>query len=639
MPNSPGVQILDCTIRDGGYVVDFQFTKEDTFIISQGLARAGIRYIEVGHGLGLNGSNTKGRAAEKDEVYIQSACEAVRSMAKVGSFFIPGIGREEDIHSATDAGLSFIRLGVDVDEFAKLEPYVRLCKSLGLEIWANMMKSYIVKPEEFGAITKRVAEFGVDIVALVDSAGGMTPDDISAYAHSALTKCKIPLAFHGHNNLTLATANCLRFIEEGGSYVDGSLAGLGRSGGNAATELLAVLLSRKKRLAYKVDWEQLVEFADAVMQFCVPGLVRPRAVEIATGINYFHTGFSDVVTLAVNKFHASLFRTLLRLPPSSRKKVKSRDATTAARRAVRSQTNPSTLSATGSERLERTQPATLTELANRLRVDRGKFPQERVITIAHSPGSKRLKIGPLRKNPRSIVAHVEVADTSDYLKARKALSEVSELWLIDISLAKSLSTENCEPCYVYDDKKIIAQALADAIQMLGISKVVASGSGFPTGIIDILSSVALCKEGEVADALIAFSPDLPAKSNLIAQVRDGGMVIIVRPGALSASGFSKARRRGLAVWRLDCGAALIAEAERILSTRDQFRRGAGVRVLPNGRRIIAGGIVGEAGDIIVDRCDQPRFILGEADGLGGIRGLNNNGTTFIQQWIIHNWNL
>ena len=51
--------ILDCTLRDGSYVIDFQFTKEDTFIIASNLCEAGFEYIEVGHGVGL-GASKKG---------------------------------------------------------------------------------------------------------------------------------------------------------------------------------------------------------------------------------------------------------------------------------------------------------------------------------------------------------------------------------------------------------------------------------------------------------------------------------------------------------------------------------------------------------------------------------------------------
>lgn len=48
-------KILDCTLRDGSYVIDFQFTAADTVNIAYQLDKVGFSYIEVGHGL-LEGS-------------------------------------------------------------------------------------------------------------------------------------------------------------------------------------------------------------------------------------------------------------------------------------------------------------------------------------------------------------------------------------------------------------------------------------------------------------------------------------------------------------------------------------------------------------------------------------------------------
>src|ERR1700719_1243241 len=90
-------EILEVTLRDGSYVVDFQFTAQDTALIGSALDSAGFRWIEIGHGLGLNASASgKGDAAATDEEYLAAAAEAVRS-ARWGAFFIPGIGRAEDL--------------------------------------------------------------------------------------------------------------------------------------------------------------------------------------------------------------------------------------------------------------------------------------------------------------------------------------------------------------------------------------------------------------------------------------------------------------------------------------------------------------------------------------------------------------
>src|SRR5271157_3221462 len=86
--------ILEVTLRDGSYLIDFQFTAQDTIVIASALEAVGLRWIEVGHGVGLNASATgKGAAAATDEQYLDAVAGTL-SKARWGVFFIPGIGRE-----------------------------------------------------------------------------------------------------------------------------------------------------------------------------------------------------------------------------------------------------------------------------------------------------------------------------------------------------------------------------------------------------------------------------------------------------------------------------------------------------------------------------------------------------------------
>jgi 4-hydroxy 2-oxovalerate aldolase len=645
MPVNPNAHILDCTIRDGSYVVDYQFTLEDTAVISRGLAAAGIRHIEVGHGLGLNAQNCgKGNAAITDIEYITAARSAASAEALIGSFFIPGIGTEDSLRSAADAGLNFVRLGIDVDDSAKLTPFVKLAKSLGLEVWGNMMKSYLVSPAEFAEIASRVGDFGVDVVAIVDSAGGMTPDDVAAYAEASVNRTSVPLAFHGHNNLTLAVANCLRFIECGGKYVDGTLAGLGRSGGNAATELLAALLTQRGSLVMSVDWERLVEFADSVMSFCVPFHARTRAVEIATGLNYFHTSFAPVVEEAAAKAAAPLFRTILRLPTNSRKKVTSDMATTAATTAAVENARVLTDFAPtpfGVEAMQRVQPVSLQALAERLRVQKGKTPQQRVISIAHPPGLLNPRIGPLRSTPSTLVAHIEISDASAMTEIANALADSCDLWLIDTHIHQAHMPPLQQPVFVYDDNSVIAQAVADTLQAMSAktTRIVGADISLQNAINRILRTVS---QNSDIDALITCDSATPADESDLNYVNDGGVVLMVRANSLTHSAFLSARKRGLRLWRLDCGTALVAEAERLLNTHNRFVLASGEKEIALGIRVLAGGAVGKAGDIVIDHLSTPRFILGEADGRGGIRPVSAAASVqskAVQQWIMENWGL
>ena len=102
--NHSKLKILECTLRDGSYTIDFQFTAEDTAIIAAALEHAGFDLIEIGHGVGLNASNCgKGQAAATDEEYMQ-AVSCTLKRAEWGMFFIPGIGRHEDLEMAHKNG-------------------------------------------------------------------------------------------------------------------------------------------------------------------------------------------------------------------------------------------------------------------------------------------------------------------------------------------------------------------------------------------------------------------------------------------------------------------------------------------------------------------------------------------------------
>lgn len=636
-PSNRPARILDCTIRDGSYVVDYQFTVEDTMLVAAGLAAAGIRRIEVGHGVGLNAQHCgKGQAALSDTDYIRAARGAVPAEALIGSFFIPGIGTEDSLRTAADAGLGFIRVGIDVDDHAKLAPFVRLGKSLGLEVWANLMKSYLVPPARFAEICAAVGETGADVIALVDSAGGMTPDDVAAYTTATVARTSVPLGFHGHNNLTLAVANCLRFVECGGTHVDGTLSGMGRSGGNAATELLAALLA--SRLDAPVDWKRLVELADATMLFCVPDHARPRAAEIATGLNFFHSSFREkVVEPAARAAQASLFRTILNLPAGSRKVVTPEVARAAAEAAAAEPRAELTFQMRTDDTLERQQPATVEALAERLTVLKGKSPVRRVISVAYAPGTG-VRLGTVRRGPASVVAHIEVGSLAALAGLRAQLGAAGDFWLVDRPLAFGAGAG---PQLCYDDEAVVAQAVADMLQLLAGPRpgVILAGAGS-----GLEAHLARQTEpaGEAADVLVACDPLTPAGEAEVARVRAGGAIMLVRAHALTPAAFALARRRGLRIWRVDCGAALVAEAERLLATYDRHHAAAGEAELASGVRVVAAGVVGRAGDIVVDDRSHPRFILGVADGEGGLQAAGAADTARVrgvEQWIVNQWGI
>ena len=131
--------------------------------------------------------------------------------------------------------------------------HIKLAKDYGMFVCSNFMKSYTLPPEKFVEKVKLSEKYGSDMIYKVDSAGGMFPGEIKKYYDEIRKQTDISLGFHGHNNLGLANANSLYCIELGFEFIDTSLQGIGRSSGNASTELVAAALIKKNIRIEKVD--------------------------------------------------------------------------------------------------------------------------------------------------------------------------------------------------------------------------------------------------------------------------------------------------------------------------------------------------------------------------------------------------
>jgi 4-hydroxy-2-oxovalerate aldolase len=285
--------LLDTTLRDGSYVINFQFSADDTANIASELDASGVDLIEVGHGVGLGASETgQGQARESDVTYMRAAAGAVKR-AKWGMFCIPGIASLDDIARCADHGMGFIRIGVSVDRVAAAEPFVRKAKAAGMNVATNFMKSYTRPPAVFAQTAKVAASFGTDYVYVVDSAGNMTPDRVRAYVQATKSATDISLGFHAHNNLGLANANALIALELGCDLIDASLQGMGRCTGNTVTEQFVALLTQTGR-SHQYDLFRLMDTSERQ--------VRPRltqvghdTVDLICGYAGFHSSYMHTI--------------------------------------------------------------------------------------------------------------------------------------------------------------------------------------------------------------------------------------------------------------------------------------------------------------------------------------------------------
>jgi len=622
------VKILDCTIRDGSYLIDYQFTVEDAYLIASALCRAGIEYIEVGHGLGLDAQwRGKGLAAESDYAYIEASVAATQGHSKIGVFFIPGIGDIESIKRAANVGLDFVRVGTNVNEYTQAREAVEVAKRLGLKVWSNLMKSYIVPPAEFAQICQEVEKYGVDVIAMVDSAGGMTSNSVRQYVSAAKSVVNCALGFHGHNNLQLVIGNCLAAVECGCVFIDASLRGMGRSAGNAATEILCALLMREGVDIGTVNCRKLIRVADELV---APMMPRDRGllpIEIACGLSHFHSSFLPVVERSSAEHGVAAFEVVLEINARTKTSIGKDLADKTAANVSRDCKISKPLPRYDSRWLKRLSCRTVEELISTLNVLSSKTGYQPILSLARSRKDKPLpiRLAPIRIGSGYCVGHIELGDNREFSNILEKSKQLIKCWMVDVRISLPMTDLNGLDIVRYDDELLMLLALCDFIRVnTPGNRVYIRSCSDP--IIErtkqlLKPFVNFCDSG--ADVGIALSNKCKLKCDDIDCICSGGLLVIAQMDSVEDSAFERAYQRELSLHRLDLGDALICEVARVFNTQKRVKQHAG-RIAVAGQMVVAGGAIGKKGEIVVDSVIAPTLILGKADGCGGIDSLDDS---------------
>lgn len=295
------MKIFDATVRDGSYAVDFKFSLKDVSDLVAKSERIGIEYIEIGHGMGLNASSPEHGLSLHSDVEYMKAARNIAKKAKLGFFCIPGIARLDDLKTAKENGMDFIRIGVPVRDYEKAVPFLKEAKERGLEAFVNFMKSYTASPEEFASASKFVAERGAFAVYIVDSAGSMTEGELASYIKAVREVSDVTLGFHGHNNLGLAVGNSIFCAENGVEFIDCTYQGLGRSIGNTPLEQFVMAMERQGH-SLGFDVPCILEYGYSGLRNIVHDRILVNPLDYVCGYAGFHSSFlKDIYRCCMEK--------------------------------------------------------------------------------------------------------------------------------------------------------------------------------------------------------------------------------------------------------------------------------------------------------------------------------------------------
>jgi len=292
--------ILDCTIRDGSYATNYYWEADTLKLIVSTLADCCIPFIEIGNGTGMGAYRTIPNALADKEYYKNTI--PYKGASQIGSFFISNVGTKDDLQLFRDEGGDFVRVGCNATQTQTAVESIRYAKQLGFFVCSNLMKTYAINKFQLIQNSRAIVEAGADCVYVVDSAGGMLPDQVGEYIEAMRDYYPhIQIGFHGHNNLLLANANSLQAARSGATMIDATLGGLGRGAGNAQLESLAAIMHKAGLQDSNHDVWHLSDLADRVLGEM--HLKGSNKREITVGMAQFHDSYTSLLEKIAQKYN------------------------------------------------------------------------------------------------------------------------------------------------------------------------------------------------------------------------------------------------------------------------------------------------------------------------------------------------
>lgn len=257
------VQLLDCTLRDGGYVNDFRFGRYAIGKIISQLTDSGIEVVECGF-------LEDGEYNADDSVFqtVEQIAGFLPRNRKRSIYVAMACYGEYDISQLSDydgSSIDGIRVSFHHHEIEEAMHFCHRIKDKGYKIFIQPVGTTSYSPEQLLFLINQVNELQPYAFYFVDTLGLMHQDEVLRFydfIHRHLA-AGIRLGFHSHNNLQLSFSNCQALINQASDrtlLLDASVYGMGRAAGNLNTELITNYLNNYSEKHYEI--EPVLEIVD-----------------------------------------------------------------------------------------------------------------------------------------------------------------------------------------------------------------------------------------------------------------------------------------------------------------------------------------------------------------------------------------
>ncbi len=252
------VKILDCTLRDGGYVNDWDFGSKAIETILFNLTKANTDIIECGF-------LTNRQYDPNYSLFnsVEHLNKLINKDSLSGSMYVAMIALGEReinpklLSDASSGPIDGIRLTFHPNEIDRAFECAEIIKNKGYKLFMQPVGTTNYTDRQFIDLLERINNLEPYAFYIVDTLGLMYKKDLirQVFLVDNNLKTSIKLGYHSHNNLQLAFSNAQTLAEystEREIIIDCSANGMGRGAGNLCSELFMDYLNKNHNAKYDV---------------------------------------------------------------------------------------------------------------------------------------------------------------------------------------------------------------------------------------------------------------------------------------------------------------------------------------------------------------------------------------------------
>lgn len=258
------IQVLDCTLRDGGRIFDCKFKDNIIYDVISELTNARIDIVEVGFLRDKSLITYNHNSTFFNEIANMKPFIPINQNETCYVAFIDfGMFDISKLEKCDGYSITGIRVGFTKEQFdTKLDEIKNICniiKNKGYKLFIQSVNSLAYTDRDMLNLIDAVNYIKPYSFGIVDTYGGMYLEDLTRIFHLVdyNLNSDIAIDLHSHNNFQLSFAFAQEIIRLSNNQreliLDCTLNGMGKCAGNLNTELICDYLNRKKVGNYDLD--------------------------------------------------------------------------------------------------------------------------------------------------------------------------------------------------------------------------------------------------------------------------------------------------------------------------------------------------------------------------------------------------